>query len=390
MERIAKYFFIAAPLFLFSCSRPPSAAAPEEDNQVKLVTLNAGDTLGESMQEAALPPEAVGEIIKNLRTVFSPRRCRPGDRYEVKFDAANRWESFNYYPGGMEYFAVEKATGGAVTAARRTRPTKKVAGTARGTLRTSLWESMSAQGFSPELIMSFADIFAWQIDFLTEPRAGDTFKVIWEKFVADDGKEVSGRILAAQYNASGTDYTALFFVNARGQGDYYSPDGKSLKSAFLKAPLQFRRISSHFTRRRYHPVLKYFRPHLGIDYAAPSGTPVSSIGEGTVTYAGRKGGFGKFVAIRHANNYSSQYGHLSRYGKGIRTGARVHQGQVIGFVGSTGLSTGPHLDFRVSRSGQFVNFLKLRLPSQSSIAKADAESFKQAKRILFTDLARIR
>lgn len=376
----------APALLLSSCKKENTVSTPVYP--VKTVTLNSGDTLGESLKDADLPPQARNEIIGGLSKVFSPRRCQSGDRYEVIFDS-NQWTGFNYYSPGLEYYSVERSTTGAVSARKLSRAAKKTIAAAQGAIRTSLWDAMSAQKLTPELIVSFADIFAWQIDFLTETRVGDSFKLIREKYVTADGIEIEGKILGAQYTASGTTYTALLYTNAKGQSDYYSPDGRSLRSAFLKAPLQYRRISSFFTKRRFHPILKYFRPHLGIDYAAPKGTPVSAIGEGTVTYAGWKGGNGKFITIRHANGYASYYGHLSRIGKGIRPGVRVHQGQVIGNVGSTGLSSGPHLDFRVSKDGRFLNFLTLRFPSAGTIGPDDANAFNEAKQAVFTDLAQI-
>lgn len=373
-------------LLLSSCRTETHTPAPEQT--IKSVTLNPGDTLGQSLQEAEISPQASNEMIGGLTKVFSPRRCRAGDRYEVVFDS-HQWTSFNYFPPGLEYYSVERSSAGAVTSRKLSHAANKTVASARGVIRTSLWDAMTAQKVSPEIIMTFADIFAWQIDFLTEPRSGDSFRLLWEKYTIKGGTEIDGKVIGAQYTASGTTYTALLYTNAKGQTDYYTPDGKSLQSAFLKAPLQYRRISSFFSRRRYHPVLKYFRPHLGIDYAAPTGTPISAIGDGTVTFAGWKGGYGRYIGIRHANGYASYYGHLSRIGKGIRSGVKVRQGQLIGAVGATGIATGPHLDFRVTKDGRFVNFLSLRLPSARTISANDTGNFAEAKRAVFTNLAQI-
>jgi len=235
-------------------------------------------------------------------------------------------------------------------------------------------------GQSPELTMRFADIFAWQIDFLTEPRPGDTFKFIWEKSYKE-GKEFSdGRILVAQYLGEEGSHTAILFEDPEGHKDYYTVKGESLRKEFLRSPLNYRRISSHFSYRRFHPILKYYRPHFGIDYAAPFGTPVVSIGDGVVTYVGWKGDYGRFVKIRHRNGYYSTYGHFSRYGRGIGRGENVEQGQVVGYVGGTGLATGPHLDFRVIRNGKFVNFLKIQIPAAESIKDKFKGEFEITKR----------
>jgi murein DD-endopeptidase MepM/ murein hydrolase activator NlpD len=388
--RSCRTLAVLIPLLVIGAACRKPAAEPAQ-NLLQKATLAPGSTLGESLQDTGLSPAARGEVIQGLGRVFNPRYCRPGDRYEVLLDSSPRqWVSFRYYPTGRDYYEVAKTTDGTVSAEKRSREARKSVSSVSGVITTSLWESLRAKGVEPELILDFADIFAWQIDFLTEPRKGDTYKIIWEQYVTDDGTVLGREILSAQYLASGQNYTALLFTGADGRSDYYSPDGKALRSAFLKAPLQFRRISSYFSRRRFHPILKYFRPHLGIDYAAPSGTPVSSIGDGTVVFARRKGGFGNFIEVRHPNGYHSYYGHLARYAKGIRTGTRVRQGQVIGYVGMTGLASGPHLDFRISQGGRFLNFLKLRMPAAAAVTAADMTRFRELKKSLFIQLADIR
>lgn len=374
----------SAIFLLHACSNNPG-----DDRFAKTYALNAGDTLGESLKESGLSPENRIQITSNLSKIMPMNKCKPGDRYEIVFSSPAGYISFEYFSTGFDYYSVVKTSYGAL-AQKKTRRSEKRVASAAGSIETSLWESMTAKGIAPEVILSFADIFAWQIDFLTEPRKGDLYKLIYEQYAADDGTVKNGEIIAAQYTASGQTYTAMLFTDSKGRKDYFSPEGKSLESAFLKAPLQFRRISSHFSRRRFHPILKYFRPHLGIDYAAPSGTPVSSIGEGTVTFAGVKGGFGKYIAIRHSNGYASYYGHLLRFAKGVRRGNRIRQGQLIGYVGSTGLSSGPHLDFRVTKNGSFINFLRLKLPSARVIGEQDKEAFKALKKELFTRLSQTR
>ena len=384
LKNPAVSFFLMLPLLLFSCAKPH-----EKPQTIKTFTLNQGDTLGESLAETELGSTERSQIISSLSKVMPMNKCRPGDKYEISFSSPDSYTSFKYFTAGFDYYLVVNSSGTAVSE-KKSKNAKKVTIEAKGTIKTSLWESMSAQNVSPEVIVNFADIFAWQIDFLTEPRVGDTYRFIYEKYVTDDGQVKYGDILAAQYNASGQVYTALLYTNSKGRKDYFSPEGKSLESAFLRAPLQFRRISSYFTLRRYHPILKIFRPHLGIDYAAPSGTPVSAIGEGTVMFAGRKGGLGNFIELRHANGYNSYYGHLLRFGSGIQHGRHVRQGQVIGYVGMSGLATGPHLDFRVSKEGSFINFLKLKFQSANRISDQDKEAFTIFKKNIFTRLAQIR
>jgi len=215
---------------------------------------------------------------------------------------------------------------------------------------------------------------------LTEPRPDDTFKLIWEKTYKKGEEFSDGQILVAQYLGKEVSYTAILFEDPEGQKDYYTIKGESLRKEFLRSPLNYRRISSYFSYRRFHPILKYYRPHLGIDYAAPRGTPVASIGDGVVTYVGLEADYGRFVKVRHRNGYYSTYGHLSRYGKGIKRGAEVNQGQVIGYVGASGLTTGPHLDFRVIRNGKFVNFLKINVPPAESVRDKYRREFEIVKR----------
>ncbi len=365
-------------------------AAPERTFTTKSVVLVQGDTLGASIAELGVSAPDQKEIIDQLGTIFNLRRCRSGDRYEIAIDTVARWSAFEYYPAGLEYFSVTKSSANIIAAQRKTKQGTHAIHHYRGMITTSLWESMAAQNIAPELIMSFADIFSWQIDFLTEPRTGDRYRLSVEEFTATDGKVLTARIIAAQYLPPGKTFSGILFTHAGGKSDYYDIDGKSLQSAFLRAPLQYRRISSFFTKRRFHPILKIFRQHLGIDYAAPAGTPVSSIGEGVVRFAGRKGGFGNDIVIAHPNGYASYYGHLRGYAHGIRAGQHVRQGQVVGYVGTTGLSTGPHLDFRVSLRNTFINFLSIKAASVRSIAPEERAAFKTQLHAKLTELSSIR
>lgn len=382
------YVILFAVIVTTLACKPVQQQPAKETN--KRGTLKAGDTLSEALTNEGFQQEAGAEIIGNLSKILNPRFCKPGDVFEAEFDTAGKLQHFYYYTSGIKFYSLERLAGGNIQPEVKSRTVTVSSSTATGKIRTSLWEAMSSQGITPDLINDFTEKFAWQVDFLTEPRAGDTFKVVWEKFITDDGKVVKSRILAAQYSASGHRYTAVLYNQPGGKDAYFSPDGKLLRRMFLKAPLQYARISSYFTRKRFHPILRIFRPHLGIDYAAPSGTPVSTVADGVVTFAGRKGGFGNYIIVRHVNSYASYYGHLKGYHKGIQAGTRVLQGQVIGYVGSTGLSTGPHLDFRFSQNGRFINFIALKLPETKSITTAQKESFRAGTKDYLTKLAQIR
>lgn len=236
-----------------------------------------------------------------------------------------------------------------------------------GQIKDSLFEAVIDAGEKPELAMRLADIFGWDLDFYTDPRPGDTFRVLLEKKVFSNGEPASyGRILAAEYVNGARAYRAVLFHDLAGNPAYYTPDGKSMKKAFLHSPLKFAApITSHFSMHRFHPILKEYRPHLGIDYAAPTGTPVQTIGDGRVIFAGMKGGSGNLIEIQHSNGYTTYYMHLSRIL--VRDGERVQQGERIGLVGMTGLATGPHLDFRIQKRGEFLNFERLPLPPSEPV-----------------------
>lgn len=248
-----------------------------------------------------------------------------------------------------------------------------------GRIRDSLFASITDAGEKPELAMRLADIFGWDLDFYTDPRPGDTFRVAVEKKILADGEVAGyGRILSAEYDNDGRIYRAVLFHDPAGNPAYYTPDGKSLKKAFLHSPLKFAApITSHFSYSRFHPILKKYRPHLGIDYGAPAGTPVQTIGDGRVVFAARKGEDGNLIKIQHANGYVTYYMHLSRIL--VHDGEHVAQGQRIGLVGMTGLATGPHLDFRIERHGQFLNFERLPLPPSEPVAASQWKAFAAAR-----------
>lgn len=231
---------------------------------------------------------------------------------------------------------------------------------AEGTITTSLYESAILAGLSPEVVMGLSDIFAWDINFFTDIRQGDHYTVVFERYYVKGAFRGYGRVVAARFINQGEPHAALYFDDGNGVRGYYDEEGKPIRKLFLKAPLNYRRISSGFTQKRKHPVYHVVRPHLGVDYAAPTGTPVVALGDGTVTYRGVNGGFGKSIQLTHRAGYVTYYGHLSGYAKGIQKGTRVSQGEVIGYVGSTGVSTGPHLDFRVRLNGKFIDPLSLK------------------------------
>jgi murein DD-endopeptidase MepM/ murein hydrolase activator NlpD len=254
-------------------------------------------------------------------------------------------------------------------------PSKTEIAAVTGQIDDSLFNAVEDAGESAELAMRLAQIFGYDLDFYTDPRKGDTFRIVLEEKKYANGQTAGyGKIFAAEYQNAGKKYQALLFHDPAGRPGYYSAEGKSLQKAFLRSPLKFGApVTSHFSRARFHPILKIYRPHMGTDYGAPVGTPVQTIGSGRVVFAGRKGGEGNMVQVAHFNGYETMYLHLSRMF--VRAGEHVEIGKTIGLVGSTGLSTGPHLDFRILQKGQYKNFEKLGLPPSDPVSKKSWPEF---------------
>ncbi|MFO1401072.1 MAG: peptidoglycan DD-metalloendopeptidase family protein [Steroidobacteraceae bacterium] len=255
------------------------------------------------------------------------------------------------------------------------RPIERRPALARGVIRASLFEDGAAAGLADPTILELAQIFGWDIDFVLDLREGDEFAVDYERIYQDDRYLQDGEILAARFVNQGREYQAVRFVTPDGRARYYTPDGRSMQKAFLRAPLEFRRISSRFSLGRYHPILNRIRAHKGVDYAAPSGTPVRAAGDGSVRFRGWRGGYGNVIELQHGGGITTVYGHLSRFANGLGNGRAVHQGDVIGYVGMTGLATGPHLHYEYRVNGQFRNPATVQLPEATPIDPALRDAF---------------
>lgn len=354
--------------------RPPSFTSIER-------TIRKNETLyGLLLSEGLSTPEVV-EVLRVMEQVYDPRRILPGSKIRLSKngDGLRRIE---YLYNGLDGVFVERE-GERWKAGKFEVPRKVVLVAKEGRIESSLYEAGRKAGIAPKAIMELSDIFAWQIDFSTDIRKGDTFRLLYEVIMAE-GKPIGvGKVVAAEVVNAGRPHVAIHY-----RGEYYDPEGKALRRVLLKSPLRYRRISSYFTKRRYHPILKKYLPHHGVDYAAPYGTPVESAGDGRIIFAGWKRGYGYYVAIKHNATYTTAYGHLSKIKRGIKRGRRVKQGEVIGYVGSTGLSTGPHLHYEVRVRGRVVNPLSIKAePVRSLRGKALAE-FKEVKEELLATLYR--
>jgi len=257
-------------------------------------------------------------------------------------------------------------------------------------IRNSLFGATDAAGLSDAVAMQIADIFSTDIDFHRDLRKGDRFSVIYEVFYHRGELVRTGRVLAAEFVNQGKTYQAVYFNYAENQGGYYTPDGKNLRKQFLRSPLEFSRITSGYTNARFHPILQQWRAHRGIDYGAPAGTRVKATGDGVIEFAGRQGGYGNLVVIRHQSKYTTWYGHLSGFARNIRKGRRVAQGEVIGYVGATGLATGPHLHYEFRINDVHQNPLRIAMPAAPPIAPEQKPKFEQAIAPLARELLLLR
>jgi murein DD-endopeptidase MepM/ murein hydrolase activator NlpD len=369
--------FIIKNIFFYQSNKQKPEEKLESNIETEKVIIQKGDVFQLTLNKTKLSTESSNTIIRELQKLTNINLCIPGDFYEIFYNKnTGDWTEFYYYPQGHFYYSIIQSSDKQIQAQKKELEVSKTEYKYEETIDSSLWAAMTYKNIPADVILYFADIFAWQIDFLTDTKQGDIFKIIYEvEHIEKKNKNLSSKILAAQYKTSSKTYNAFYFKTSEGNYGYFDQDGKSLKSTFLKAPLQFSRISSYFSASRVHPILKYARPHLGIDYAAPQKTPVSSIGDGIVLKAQYSGGFGNLIVIKHNNGYETYYGHLSKYAKGIKKGSKVKQGQVIGYVGMTGLATGPHLDFRIKLNGKFFNFLTMKQPPTTTLKGEDKTNF---------------
>jgi hypothetical protein len=341
-------------------------------------TLSRGESLYASLLSKGIQASKALNVISALGRRLNLRSLGTGDSYVASIDETGTIVSLLYKKGFKQLFEVCRDSSGYEVSQGVVEPagvTRRV----EGRLTSCLWDAFTGIGEDPLIALKLADVFAWDIDFVTDPRVGDSFTIVFEELRYPDGQAELGDVLCARYVNDGKEHLVFRFEDEPGAPGYYDYEGSSARRVFLKSPLNYRRISSFFSNARFHPILKTYRPHHGVDYSAPKGTPIVSIGDGRVVSAGWNGGFGKYVEIRHNGMYASCYGHLSGYGDGVRTGARVSQGQVIGYVGSTGLSTGPHLDFRIKKYGSYVNPLAIDCPRAEPVREANKQRFFEVR-----------
>jgi len=305
---------------------------------------------------------------------IDPKRLFPGTEFRGTLTPSGSLERVEVVIDRRNEVHLELSTDG-ILVARIERPVTSEVVRLEGEVESSLFGAMDSAGGDAELAVQIAQIYQWDIDFLRDIRKGDTFVVVADRQTVEGEFYGWGTVFATRFVNNGRTLDAVVYPDDSGRLGYYDLEGKPLRKQFLRSPLKFSRVTSRFSMSRFHPVLRRRMPHYGVDYGAPTGTPVHVTADGTVTLAGRNGGGGNMVTVRHTNGYQTNYLHLSRYGKGIRRGARVSQGQVIGFVGSTGLSTGPHLDYRVTLNGKWINPLAISSPAVKPLSADRLQRF---------------
>ncbi len=371
----------------------------EEDNRVYMFDIcidsldvqeykiKSGDNLSAIYSALGFSGVEIDRIVKSSSDIINPKSLRPGMAYYV-FTSRDTLPCVNHivFAKSRTDFAIVNIGDSIVTTETYVKPITTKRQYAEGVVESNLWNAVTESGVSPMLALELSDIFAWQIDFFGIQK-GDGFKVIYEEAFVDDTIPLAiSSIEGVIFTHNKKDYVAIPFV----QDDvrtFFDENGNSTRKAFLKAPLDFFRITSRFTNSRFHPVLKRYRSHHGVDYAAPVGTPVKSIGDGVVIAKGyQKNGGGNYIKVKHNATYTTTYMHLSKFAAGMAQGTRVQQGQVIGYVGSTGLSTGPHLDFRVYKNGTPIDPLKMEAPPATPVKPELVDSFFVVKQEILSEI----
>ena len=352
------------------------------------VTVRSGDSLYLLFQRLGLPQRDLALMTRSKPLAKKLARLSPRQEIEFYLDADSRLHRLVHRFDKVRSLHISR-DGDEFTFEEIIEPPEVTIATAAGIIESSLFEAGQRAGLSDNIIMQMAEIFGWDVDFVLDIRAGDRFALIFEEQYKDGERIGEGPILAAEFTNRGRQIRTVRYVDPSGNPDYFSADGRSMRKAFLRTPVNFARISSRFSFSRRHPILHKMRAHRGVDYAAPRGTAVKASGDGRVVYAGRKGGYGRTIILQHGSAYTTLYAHLNRFAKGVRSGRRVEQGQIVGYVGSTGLATGPHLHYEFRVRGVHRDPLKVKLPEAAPLAEKFMADFRENSKPLLAGLDRL-
>ncbi|MGB4075591.1 peptidoglycan DD-metalloendopeptidase family protein [Pseudomonas sp.] len=365
---------------------PAQAVAPVITDPLQhTIKVGNGDTLSTVFAKVGLPATTLHQVISSSKEAKQLTRLKVGQTLEFRLTADGQLESLHSKLSDLESVALAKTEKGFSFKREVVKPEVKTT-YRHGVINSSLFLSAKRAGLSHNLTMDLANVFGYDIDFAMDIREGDEFELIYEEKVVN-GKQVgTGNILSARFTNRGKTYTAVRYTNKQGNSSYYNAKGESMRKAFIRTPVDFARISSRFSTGRRHPVLNKIRAHKGVDYAAPRGTPIKAAGDGRITLAGRHGGYGNAVIIQHGQRYRTLYAHMNGFAKGVRSGTSVKQGQIIGYIGTTGLSTGPHLHYEFQVNGVHVDPLSQKLPMSDPIAGSEKARFMQLSKPLMAQM----
>ncbi len=360
------------------------AINPEPQYDSINVTVRSGDTMEQIFRKNNLNLGHLASIVGLQEAGRYIRKLRPGDEFEIQHDQGQVISLYRELD--LTSALIVSKTESGFTSEIVERPIELRRRLAYGRIETSLFESATDAGMPDKLIMNLAGIFAWDVDFVLDIRKGDDYFILFEE-IYQEGKYITdGEIVAAEFNNNGRTFRAVRYVDKSGRSDYFTPDGHSVRKAFIRAPVDFSRISSSFNPHRKHPILNTIRAHRGVDYAAPRGTPIKAAGDGKVIFRGRKGGYGNSIILQHGGNITTLYSHMSKYANSSRLGKRVKQGQTIGYVGSTGLATAAHLHYEYRLNGAHRNPRTVKLPQAAPIKDEYREDFLAAAAPILEDL----
>jgi len=350
------------------------------------VVIKSGDTLASIFSSKGISSATTHKIATLNEQTRKLRYIQPGDEIQLLLDDKRGIRQMKYIPDITRTLLIQRNEDQSYSSKIINYQLDAYPVYREGVIDSSLFEAAANADIPEDVIMDLVAIFGWDIDFSLDIRSGDRFGIVYEELYKDDVKIRNGRILSAEFINNGTTYRAVYYTDPSGNSDYYAPDGKSMRKAFLRSPVKFSRISSRFSNSRWHPVLSKWRSHKGVDYAAARGTPVRASGDGKIIFAGTKGGYGRLVVIQHGGRYTTAYGHLHRYANGARAGMKVKQGQIIGYVGSSGLATGPHLHYEFRVDGVHRNPLTVKLPEALPVNAAYLDNFKEQTQVYLSML----
>ncbi len=349
------------------------------------VKVKKGDTLSAIFKRHNLSSNSLYKIINSGKAAKQLTRIKPGQSFSIVLDEDNDITQLEFRINKVDTLLISRNDKGYTPEIRSKEIETRQQFTA-GIINNSLFYDGQKAGLNSALIMKLAHIFGWDVDFALDIRKGDSFAVLYEEQYVNGKKINSGDILSAEFINQGKVFRAIRYTDASGHTDFYSEKGLSMRKAFLRTPVAFSRISSRFSTGRKHPVLNKIRAHKGVDYAAARGTPIKAVGDGKVIFKGRKGGYGRVIILQHGSKYTTLYAHMNAYNKKLRNGSRIKQGQVIGYVGSSGLATGPHLHYEFRINGVHRNPLTVKLPSAAPISKKYRADFKVTAETLISQL----